>query len=302
MGRGGRRSCLLLAACAYTAGVRAELAEVGHSNPYYPLLGYRGTHVLEHNQSERFEQYVEYTWPQAAMPDHLGRIWVADRNRHVVVTMENSTRHVPWAAYYEAYAGRPGIPGHTDGRRELAMFSGPSGISVTGDPSMPLEIYVADTGNHCIRRIKFDEGRVATIVGSAGNPGFRDGAGLYSRFNSPKSIGVALDGRSIVVLDNGRHIRHVDLSVNPPVVRTLEGGACRTVRSETLLATLKVRTVGCHPDWVSDPNSLSGGVGNEALPASTAVCLGHIATCAPRHFPAKKDSNSPQLEPRPTNE
>lgn len=276
----------------------AELAPVGHQNPYYRLLGYEGTHVLEHNQSNRFEFYVEYTWYQSAAIDHKERVWVADPVRHVLVYMNNATRHVPWAAYYEGYAGRRGQPGHIDGRRELAMFNSPNGIAVTTNPEIPMVMFVADTNNHCIRRINFNDGRVATIAGSPGNAGFRDGEGLYSRFNSPKSIGVAKDGRSIVVLDNGRHIRHLDLNVNPPVIRTLEGGACRTVSVETKLGTIKIRVVGCHPDWVSTQDSPSGGVGNEDPPADTDVCLGHIATCGPRRFPAKKDSNSPQLEQR----
>jgi hypothetical protein len=42
-------------------------------------------------------------------------------------------------------------------------------------------LYVADTGNHCIRRIALATGQMTIFAGS-GSPGDRDGAGNAAQF------------------------------------------------------------------------------------------------------------------------
>ena len=80
-------------------------------------------------------------------------------------------------------------------------------------------IYVADTGNHTIRRIT-PGGVVSTIAGQAGVPGIQDGTGTAATFNSPSGIAVDASG-SIYVSDTGSHrIRKVSPS---GVVSTLAG-------------------------------------------------------------------------------
>ncbi len=58
-----------------------------------------------------------------------------------------------------------GGPGFIDGPMELAAFQSPQGLCLLRDA-----LYVADTGNHAVRRIKLSTGDVDTIVG-AGRPG-----------------------------------------------------------------------------------------------------------------------------------
>ncbi len=58
-----------------------------------------------------------------------------------------------------------GGPGFIDGPMELAAFQNPQGLCLLRDA-----LYVADTGNHAVRRIKLSTGDVDTIVG-AGRPG-----------------------------------------------------------------------------------------------------------------------------------
>jgi hypothetical protein len=50
--------------------------------------------------------------------------------------------------------------GYRDGRAAMSQFDGPLGVAIGGDGS----VYVADSGNHCIRRIK--DGVVSTYAGS----------------------------------------------------------------------------------------------------------------------------------------
>jgi hypothetical protein len=74
--------------------------------------------------------------------------------------------------------------GYADGRGTAARFHTPSGLAVAPGGA----IYVADTGNHRIRRIAPD-GAVSTIAGT-GTPGLRDGRGPEAELNGP--IGVAV--------------------------------------------------------------------------------------------------------------
>lgn len=75
--------------------------------------------------------------------------------------------------------------GLVDGAAAQAMFSHPRGVVVDAQGV----IYVADTGNHVIRKIA--NGVVRTLAGS-GSAGYLDGSATTARFNSPSSL--VLDG------------------------------------------------------------------------------------------------------------
>ena len=67
-----------------------------------------------------------------------------------------------------------GTARHADGQGEAAAFSAPNGLSVDADGN----VYVADSGNHTIRRVS-PEGEAVTLAGS-GEPGLSP-----HHFNSP---------------------------------------------------------------------------------------------------------------------
>jgi sugar lactone lactonase YvrE/thiol-disulfide isomerase/thioredoxin len=79
-----------------------------------------------------------------------------------------------------------GTAGMLDGVETAAMFSGPQGMVLVGD-----FLYVADTGNHALRRIRLKSGEVLTLAGT-GKQGryaadmFRDP--LEATLNSPWDI------------------------------------------------------------------------------------------------------------------
>lgn len=97
--------------------------------------------------------------------------------------------------------------GHRDGKLEVAQFRGPEQIFCDADGNM----YIADSGNHCIRRIN-SEGFVETVLGMPGTAGWRDGGKEDALFNSPSGIGIASDG-SVYVADFGNN-RVRKLSIN----------------------------------------------------------------------------------------
>jgi sugar lactone lactonase YvrE/murein DD-endopeptidase MepM/ murein hydrolase activator NlpD len=114
----------------------------------------------------------------------------------------------------ETFAG--GERGFADGDGPAARFDTPSALAIDADGVL----FVADTGNHAIRRISPD-GRVTTLAGG-GTPGDADGRGADARFNGP--VGIALDrGNRVIVADTyNDRIRAIDHDGN---VTTLAGGA-----------------------------------------------------------------------------
>jgi sugar lactone lactonase YvrE len=152
---------------------------------------------------------ARFNRPAAMAVDAGGTLYVAD-------TENSAIRKVSPDGAVTTLAGTPGQDGYTDAPGSAARFWRPQGVVV--DPSGNL--YVADTGNHCIRKIT-PAGAVSTLAG-AGNPGSVDGKGSAAQFNRPD--GVAIDGQgNLYVADTeNQTIR----TVTPDgVVATLAGSA-----------------------------------------------------------------------------
>lgn len=97
--------------------------------------------------------------------------------------------------------------GHRDGDLDIAQFKDPSQIFCDAEGNM----YIADSGNHCIRRIT-PEGTVETTLGIPGSSGWKDGSKEEALFNMPTGIGIASDGSVYVADFNNARIRK--LSIN----------------------------------------------------------------------------------------
>ncbi|WP_312512070.1 NHL repeat-containing protein [Massilia sp.] len=83
-----------------------------------------------------------------------------------------------------------GSEGFTDGQGSAAAFHTPSAVALDHEGNL----FVADTGNHAIRRVAPD-GSVTTLAGN-GSPGYLDGVGRAAQFNGP--VGIAVDAAGIV--------------------------------------------------------------------------------------------------------
>lgn len=96
-------------------------------------------------------------------------------------------------------AGTRGGGGHQDGQGSAARFLSMDAVAVDRAGN----VYVADTGNHTIRKIGPD-GMVTTLAGMAGEHGSADGVRSAARFYYPH--GIATDGHGIVyVADSWNH-------------------------------------------------------------------------------------------------
>ncbi|MGE3728034.1 MAG: hypothetical protein AB7I41_20935, partial [Candidatus Sericytochromatia bacterium] len=91
-----------------------------------------------------------------------------------------------------------GQVGLKDGKGKAAQFYLPFGLAVGPDNT----VYVADQGNHAIRKIAPD-GSVTTLAGN-GEAGWRDAIGPAARLNKPSGVALHPDG-SLWVADSWNH-------------------------------------------------------------------------------------------------
>ena len=146
----------------------------------------------ESGSADGFDASARFSTPAGVAIGPDGRIWVADAGNHTI-------RCIDPTGVVKTVAGRAGTRGSTDGTGTNARFQNPRALVVAGDG----RVYVADTGNHVIRRIDAN-GQVSTLAGKAGVAGASDGTGSSARFSSPRGIAIGPDG-TLFVADSGNH-------------------------------------------------------------------------------------------------
>lgn len=120
--------------------------------------------------------------PFGVAVDAVGNVYVADGGD------SNRIRKIDQAGTVSTFAG--GREGFANGAASAAAFHTPSALAIDRNGNL----YVADTGNHAIRKIT-PTGDVTTLAGN-GKPGFADGSGAGATFNGP--VGIAVDDAGIV--------------------------------------------------------------------------------------------------------
>ncbi|MDR3309042.1 MAG: IPT/TIG domain protein, partial [Tannerella sp.] len=103
---------------------------------------------------------------------------------------------------YQKLCGTPAA-GHRDGALDVAQFSNPMQVFFDADANL----YIADYGNHCIRRLNTVEGIVETVLGIPGRSGWKDGGKEEALFNNPRGIVVSKVGFVYVADYNNSRVR-----------------------------------------------------------------------------------------------
>ena len=147
--------------------------------------------------------------PSSLASDTSGNLYVADAGNHTI-------RKITPAGAVTTIAGTAGQKGTTDATGAAARFNAPNGVTVDAAGN----VYVADTGNHTIRKIT-PAGVVATIAGAAGTAGVTNATGIAARFNSPNGVAVDASGNLYVADTYNYGVRKIVLSTG--VVTTLAG-------------------------------------------------------------------------------
>ena len=108
-----------------------------------------------------YESGVHTVRPEPRMPLRFpgkvlatdSSLWIADSGHNRILECNHEGRILRQFG--------SGNPGYWDGRSQDSGFSDPQGITIVKDM-----VYVADTGNHAIRRIRLLNGDVETVVGT----------------------------------------------------------------------------------------------------------------------------------------
>jgi hypothetical protein len=127
-------------------------------------------------------------------------LYVTDSGNHAI-------RKITLAGDVTNFAGT-GAVGSADGTGTAASFSSPQGITSDGT-----NLYVADTGNGLIRKIKISTKEVTTLAGTAGSLGAIDNntSGVNAKFYQP--FGITTDGTNLYVTDVSYHtVRKVKIA------------------------------------------------------------------------------------------
>lgn len=146
--------------------------------------------------------------PSGLTIDTTGNTFVADKNNHTI-------RQIGSNGIVTTVAGFARTPGKIDGRGSEARFNSPSAVAIDRSGNL----IVADTENHCIRRITLAH-VVTTIAGFCGLLGNADGLTTAARFNGP--TGLAIDSSNNVYVADSRNlaIRRINPAGNTTTVAT----------------------------------------------------------------------------------
>ena len=155
--------------------------------------------------------YVDGPISTAGFVEPFGIVVAPDGGIYVTDGGSHRVRRITVDGRVETLAG--GERGFRDGAGTAARFDTPSAIALDAAGVL----YVADTGNHAVRRIT-PGGVVETLAGD-GTPGDADGPA--ARFNGPVGVAVDASGRVIVADTYNDRIRAI---ARDGTVSTLAGG------------------------------------------------------------------------------
>jgi ABC-type branched-subunit amino acid transport system substrate-binding protein/sugar lactone lactonase YvrE len=162
--------------------------------------------------------YRDGRGPEARFAGAIGGMAIDQQgNIYVPEALAHRIRRITPAGFVSTLAGT-GSPGYVDGPVATAQFSSPVGLAVDAAGN----VYVADSGNHCVRLIRPD-GTVTTLAGT-GEPGYRDGPAGEAQFDGPTDVAVNSMGVLYVADSENDRIR----AISPDgMVTTLAGSGRR---------------------------------------------------------------------------
>ena len=186
--------CATLGAQAAVAGVASAAPFAATMQPDAPVRTLAGNGIAGNLDGPRGQ--AEFMFPVAVAVDkRTGDIVVAAPGGQRIRKIAPDGRVSTIAGGGEPLpSGLEVAGGYLDGPALSARFNRPTGVAIGGDGA----IYVADSFNHCIRKIA--GGVVSTFAGDPKNAGGSDGELKDATFLEPRSIAIASDG-TIYVAD-----------------------------------------------------------------------------------------------------
>jgi sugar lactone lactonase YvrE len=143
---------------------------------------------------------ARFRFPQALVSDGEGDLFVSDNQSHIIRKVVVATREVI------TVAGQNDQPGSEDRVGLDARFRSPGGLTYDGIGNL----FIADSGNHTIRKMEIATANVTTLAGKASEPGSENGRGSNARFSFPHAVSADRAGH-LFVADGNFTIRRVDV-------------------------------------------------------------------------------------------
>lgn len=169
-----------------------------------------------------------FRYPDGAVVASDGTIYISDQSNHKI-------RKFTTDGMVSNFVGT-NTAGYVDGNGTNARFNYPAAMAIDTQDNL----YVADWGNHCIRKIT-PTGDVTTYAGIGGVSGDLDGNTTIAKFNGP--TGLCLDNfGNVYVADYSNHkIRKIDVLGN--VITFVGTGIAGNVDGNASNATLNLPAV-----------------------------------------------------------
>jgi streptogramin lyase len=123
---------------------------------------------------------VPLTTPRALDFDPQGNLWLATREGNQVFKLDLAAGII----HHAAGNGLAGPPGK-DGPAKLATFKGIKGLKVSRDGQ---SVFLADSENHCIRRIDIVSGNVERVCGTGEQGDGTSGEAINCALNNPHGV------------------------------------------------------------------------------------------------------------------
>lgn len=153
-------------------------------------------------------------FPVGVAVDAAGNVYIADSNNHKIRKVDASTGIISAVAG----TGSPGSSGD-GGAATAAKIKRSEGVTVDDAGNL----YIADTGNHKIRKVDASTGIISTLAGTGSSGDTGDGGlATWARLDSPQSAIVNAAG-ILHIADGGNHkIRKIVLGGAPRIIQWRE--------------------------------------------------------------------------------
>jgi len=176
----------------------AKLKRVGADRKVVTVAGMGGKQsddgYVEHGFANGPALKAQFNEPAGLAVGPDGAVYIADNVNNCIRLLKGGQ--------VSTFAGvcEPGTSkgGYADGPADKAKFKQPHSVELGPDGAL----WVADAGNHCIRRVK--DGKVSTAVGKCGQPGYYDGPAGEALFNQPVTVSMGKDG-ALWIVDLGNY-------------------------------------------------------------------------------------------------
>jgi len=170
--------------------------------------------------------------PKGLCVDVSGNILIADTDNHCIRKVDASTGIIT------TIAGTPDSWGYSgdNGPATEAQLGGAEGVAAYVPPSTKKYYLIADTDNHCIRKVDASTGIITTVAGNGSADYSGDGEPATSaNLDTPKGVAVDALGNIYIADTNNHRIRKVDASTQ--FITTVAGNGTDDYNGDDIEAT-----------------------------------------------------------------